>query len=274
MQAPQESARSSNAVAAPARRAAPRGGGAVTRTQPSKTLRRHERETFRKNRKLQALIRSFGDVFLFATAADVVPETVYRWALGAPPQPKQVSRVNALARARSLPEPFQILDQCRFRERGKAGAIVRALIRSNGGIMAFARAVGTSDVTVRTWACKRDVYPTKPRRDRINALAREAGLDEPFPEGRPVRFPGRGPLPDLVRAYGGVANLARAAGAGETSVSRWINEGKLPFRHVALRVNQLARERGLAAPFDADACVRSTPRKKHNVNAETVGSAT
>jgi hypothetical protein len=231
-----------------------------TRARPTKISRRHRRTTFHKNRKLQVLIHSFGDVFLFAAAAGVIAETAYRWARGIQPQPKHASRVNALARARRLPEPFEVLDQCRFQARGRTGAIVRALIRSSGGIMAFARAVGTSDVTVRTWARKRDVYPTVARRQRVNDLAREAGLDEPFPEERPVRFAGDGPLADLVRALGGVADLAREAGVGDSSVYRWLKHGTLPFRHVALRVNQLARERRLTVPFDPDECLRSAPR--------------
>jgi hypothetical protein len=237
-----------------------RSEGALARRQ----RRRHRPSTFGRHRKLGVLIRAFGDIFRFADAAAVSAMTAYRWAArSSKPKARHAAHVNALARARDCSEPFVIGDRCRFRERGKAGKIIRALIRDHGGLAAFARAAGASENTVRAWARDPDANPLAHHRECVNALARQVGFAEPFSQARVVhlslsrskgRVRSRGPLAALVRACGGVAGLAREARVGDASVYRWINDGPAPWRDVALRVNRLARTRGLVPPFDAAVC--------------------
>jgi DNA-binding phage protein len=165
------------------------------------------------------------------------------------PLPHLATRVNELARAKELPEPFPMRDRRAYKGRGKLGALIRAY----GGVTQFAKASGSSETRIRAWTRERNPNPLLEVRERVNALARAARVAEPFSRTPTVRFRGRGPLAELVRACGGVAGLAREASVGETSVYRWIR-GTPPWRSVARDVNQLARARGLPQPFDIAKC--------------------
>ncbi len=211
--------------------------------------RLHRPRTF-KNRELGAVVRAYGDVFLFARAARVVVATVYRWAARLHyPQAHLAARVNELARAKKLADPYAMRETTSFRGRGKLANVVRAY----GGVARFSAIAGTSPTSLRVWLRDKDVRPLAEVRARVNALAKDAELSEPFPGARAPRFRGRGPLADLVRAYGGAAGLARAAQVGETSVYRWAR-GTAPWRSVAADVNTLARAKGLAEPFIVAKC--------------------
>lgn len=218
--------------------------------------RAHRDRTFRPNQELGALIREVGDIFLFAEAIGVTVATAYRWlSRSFQPLPHLAAKANELARARKLTEPFHIEDETRFRGRGKMGAVIRAY----GGVGRFARAAGASETTVRVWARSgRAANPLPGMRAKVNGLAKQAHLPEPFARERRMQFRGRGPLAALIRACGGVQGLAREAGVGETSVYRWLR-GTPPWRSVAADVNALARARGVAEPFDVSKCpVRGT----------------
>jgi hypothetical protein len=230
--------------------------------------RQHRARTF-KNRELGAVVRAVGDVFAFARAARVSVQTVYRWAGHiVHPRAHLAARVNELARARLLPEPYILRDATRFRGRGKLADVVRAY----GGLAPFARRAGASQTAVRAWMRDRKVRPLPPVRERVNALAREAQLAEPFPGERAVRFRGRGALAGLVRAYGGVAGLARAARVGETSVYRWAH-GRPPWRSVAADVNALARARDVTEPFNLASCpVKTAEVARGRVAGGSVGT--
>jgi hypothetical protein len=234
-------------------------------TQPGDRL--HRERTFR-NRELGIVVRAYKDAFLFARAVGVTVATVYRWAARLhEPRAHLSSRVNELARAKELAEPFPMRERSTFKGRGRLGAVIRAY----GGVTRFAKASGASETRIRAWARERKPNPLLEIRERVNALARAAKVAEPFSRTRTVRFRGRGPLADLIRACGGVAGLARAASVGETSVYRWIR-GTPPWRSVAREVNELARNRELAEPFDIAKCpikteedaavVRRDPRRR------------
>jgi hypothetical protein len=211
--------------------------------------RLHRPRTF-KNRELGAVVQAYGDVFLFARAARVTVATVYRWAGRLHyPQAHLAARVNELARARKLAEPFDVRCSTSFRGRGKLATVLRAY----GGVAPFARIAGASETALRVWIRDPKVRPLPAVRARVNALARDAHVAEPFTGERAVRFRGRGPLADLVRAFGGAAGLAHAAEVSATSVYRWVR-GTPPWRSIAADVNKLARAHGLAEPFNVAKC--------------------
>ncbi len=218
---------------------------------PSPGERLHRERTLRPNRELGMLVQSVGDIFLFASAIGVRVTTAYRWlSRSFQPRPHHAAKANALARARSLPEPFHIEDKTRYQGRGRMGAVIRAY----GGVSRFAKAAGASETTVRVWArSTKAANPLPGMRAKVNGLAKKAHLPEPFVRARRVRFQGRGPLANLVRACGGVQGFAREAEVGETSVYRWLR-GTPPWKSVALEVNALARARGLSEPFDVKKC--------------------
>ncbi len=142
--------------------------------------RAHRTRTFR-NRDLGRVVRAFGDIFLFAEAAAISVQTVYRWAsLSHEPRPHLAARVNALARAKGLRAPF-VVRGTRFRGRGPVSELVRAY----EGVVAFSVAARVSQTSVRTWA-RGGAIPWPPVVARVNAMARKVNLAEPFPAPRPV----------------------------------------------------------------------------------------
>ena len=197
----------------------------------------HRARTF-ANPDLGAIVRACGDVFLFADAASVSVQTVYRWASGRVwPRPQQAGRVNALARAKGLREPFGATDVTQF-------VTLKALVRACGGPHALAAKVPTHFTSVHRWA--RGVEPREDTIARLNALAREHGFAGVF-VGRPtITLMGR--LCELGTAYGAEA-IAATAGVSMKVVRAWDRGTKKPSLRKATIVNEMARARRLREPF-------------------------
>jgi hypothetical protein len=207
---------------------------AASPPKPSPGDREHRARTF-SNRDLGTVVRAYGDVFLFAEAAATSVQSVYRWASReVEPKPKLAARVNALARAKGLREPFVPTQP----------AILRELARAHGGMRALARRVGAHFNSVRRWT--RGAQPLADAAMRLNALARAQKLPEVFVERIKVQLSGR------LRALGvacGADVIATAARASLHAVQTWDRGTARPTLRMAVRVNELARAHALPDPF-------------------------